>query len=54
MNDSEIKVTSIVTISNNTLGTNIASYNDGIEAYFHYINDTGGIYGRELVLANKL
>ena len=49
----EIKVTSIVTISNNSLGTNIASYNDGIEAYFNYINDTGGIYGRELVLANK-
>lgn len=53
VNDSEIKVTSIVTISNNSLGTNIASYNDGIEAYFNYINATGGIYGRELVLANK-
>ena len=53
VNDDEIKVTSIVTISNNTLGTNIASYNDGIEAYFNFINDTGGIYGRELVLANK-
>ena len=53
VNDSEIKVTSIVTISNNALGTNIAAYNDGIEAYFNYINDTGGIYGRELVLANK-
>ena len=53
VNDSEIKVTSIVTISNNTLGTNIASYNDGIEAYFNFINDTGGIYGRELVLAHK-
>ncbi|WP_420433955.1 ABC transporter substrate-binding protein [Candidatus Poriferisocius sp.] len=53
VNDNEIKVTSIVTISNNMLGTNIAAYNDGIEAYFNYINDTGGIYGRELVLANK-
>ena len=53
VNDSEIKVTSIVTISNNALGTNIGAYNDGIEAYFNYINDTGGIYGRELVLANK-
>lgn len=53
VSDDEIKVTSIVTISNNSLGTNIASYNDGIEAYFNYINDTGGIYGRELVLANK-
>ena len=53
VNDDEIKVTSIVTISNNMLGTNIASYNDGIEAYFNFINDTGGIYGRELVLANK-
>ena len=53
VNDDEIKVTSIVTISNNTLGTNIAAYNDGIEAYFNFINETGGIYGRELVLANK-
>lgn len=53
VNDSEIKVTSIVTISNNALGTNIGAYNDGIEAYFDFINDTGGIYGRELVLANK-
>ena len=53
VSDSEIKVTSIVTISNNALGTNIAAYNDGIEAYFDFINDTGGIYGRQLVLANK-
>ena len=53
VNDDEIRVTSIVTISNNTLGTNIAAYNDGIEAYFNFINETGGIYGRELVLANR-
>ena len=53
VNDDEIKVTSIVTISNNMLGTNIGAYNDGIEAYFNFINETGGIYGRELVLANK-
>ncbi len=53
VSDSEIKVTSIVTISNNSLGTNIGAYNDGIEAYFNFINTTGGIYGRELVLANK-
>ncbi|MCY3635662.1 MAG: ABC transporter substrate-binding protein [bacterium] len=53
VNDDEIKVTSIVTISNNALGTNIGAYNDGIEAYFNFINDTGGIYGRELVLATK-
>ncbi|WP_419849383.1 ABC transporter substrate-binding protein [Candidatus Poriferisocius sp.] len=53
VNDSAIKVTSIVTISNNSLGTNIGAYNDGIEAYFNFINDTGGIYGRDLVLANK-
>ena len=53
VNDDEIKVTSIVTISQNSLGTNIGAYNDGIEAYFNFINDTGGIYGRELVLATK-
>ncbi len=53
VSDSEIKVTSIVTISGNLLGTNIGSYNDGVEAYFRMVNDTGGIYGRELVLAHK-
>ncbi len=53
VNDSEIKVTSIVTISGNLLGTDIASYNDGIEAYFRFVNETGGIYGRELVLATE-
>lgn len=52
--DTEIRFTSIATKTNNPLGTNIAdAYNDGIEAYFAWRNDEGGIYGRKLVLATK-
>ena len=50
VSDTEINVSSVVTISNNPLQTNIGSYNDGIEAYFRWRNDEGGIYGRRLVL----
>ena len=54
VSDEEIEFSSIATISNNQLGTNIGpAYNAGIEAYFEYRNDEGGIYGRDLVLANQ-
>lgn len=54
VSDTEIKFTSIATISNNPLGTDIGNaFNAGIEAYFQFRNDGGGIYGRQLVLANK-
>ncbi len=52
--DTEIKFTSISTIQNNVLGTDIGNaFNDGIEAYFEFRNSQGGIWGRELVLAKK-
>ena len=52
VSDTEIKFTSIATGKNNILGTNIRdAYNDGIKAYFAYRNASGGIYGRDLVLA---
>lgn len=53
--DDEIRYASIATISSNPLGSNIgAAYNEGIEAYFAWRNDEGGIYGRDLVLAQEL
>jgi ABC-type branched-subunit amino acid transport system substrate-binding protein len=52
--DTEIKFTSISTITGNPLGFDLGEiYNGGIEAYFAWRNDEGGIYGRQLVLANK-
>jgi ABC-type branched-subunit amino acid transport system substrate-binding protein len=54
VDDDEIRFSSITTISNNPLGTNIGgAYNAGINAYFDYRNGQGGIYGRDLVLANE-
>ena len=54
VDDDEIRFSSITTISNNPLGTNIGgAYNAGINAYFDYRNDEGGIYGRDMVLANE-
>ena len=52
--DDEIRFASITTTSGNPLGTNIGgAYNAGIQAYFDYRNDEGGIYGRDLVLAEQ-
>ncbi len=54
VSDDEIKFTSIATITQNPLGTNIGdAFNEGVEAYFSYRNEEGGIYGRQLVLAKK-
>jgi ABC-type branched-subunit amino acid transport system substrate-binding protein len=54
VDDEEIRFSSITTISGNPLGTNIGpAYNAGINAYFDYRNAEGGIYGRDLVLANE-
>ncbi len=54
VSDTEIKFTSIATIQNNVLGTDIGNaFNDGIDAYFEYRNSEGGIWGRDLVLAKK-
>jgi ABC-type branched-subunit amino acid transport system substrate-binding protein len=53
--DEEIRYTVIGTRSNNPLGTCILDcYLDGVEAYFAYRNDEGGIYGRDLVVGEVL
>ena len=53
--DEEIAFSVIGTRSNNLLGTCILDcYLDGIEAYFAYRNDEGGIHGRQLVLGEEL
>jgi ABC-type branched-subunit amino acid transport system substrate-binding protein len=49
--DSEIRV-SVVASKTNPLGANYALLADGVEAYFDMINSEGGIYGRELKVAN--
>ncbi|MGI9603079.1 MAG: ABC transporter substrate-binding protein [Acidimicrobiales bacterium] len=55
VNDTEIRYASIATKENNPLGTCIMDcYNQGIEAYFAWRNSEGGIYGREMVLADKI
>ncbi len=42
-----------VTATTNPLGGLYGSANDGVQAYFNMVNDSGGIYGRKLVLAAK-
>ncbi len=55
VSDKEIKVASISIQTNNPLGTNVGgAYNEGVEAYLEWRNDEGGIYGRQLVLDEKL
>lgn len=48
----EIRVGGIASVTN-PLGGSYASAFDGAEAYFDLINESGGIYGRQLVLAEK-
>jgi hypothetical protein len=53
--DDEIAYSVIGTKAGNPLGTCILDcYLDGIEAYFAYRNDEGGIYGRDLVVGQTL
>ncbi len=53
--DDEIGYAVVGTKAGNPLGTCILDcYVDGIEAYFAYRNSEGGIYGRELVVADVL
>jgi hypothetical protein len=53
--DDEIAYAAIGTRSNNPLGTCILDcYVDGIKAYFAFRNSEGGIFGRDLVLAEEL
>lgn len=53
--DDEIQYASIAVKANNPLGIDVMdAFNAGIEAYFAWRNDEGGIYGRQLVLADKI
>lgn len=53
--DDEIRYSVFGTRSNNPLGTCVLDcYVDGIEAYFAFRNDEGGIHGREMVLSTEL
>lgn len=53
--DEEIGVAVISTKSNNLLGTCIFDcYVTGIEAYFDMVNSEGGLYGRQLVIEERL
>jgi ABC-type branched-subunit amino acid transport system substrate-binding protein len=53
--DTEIRFSAFGTDSNNPLGTcTLKCYTEGIQAYFDFRNDDGGIYGRKLVLADNL
>jgi hypothetical protein len=55
VSDDEIAYSVIGTKAGNPLGTCILDcYLDGIEAYFAYRNDEGGIYGRDLVASQVL
>lgn len=55
VSDEEIAFAAIGTRANNPLGTCLLDcYLEGIKAYFAFRNDEGGIYGRQLVLAQEL
>ena len=53
--DGEIRVAVIGTEKNNVLGNCILPcFATGIQAYFDYVNDAGGVYGRKLVIGELL
>ena len=53
--DEEISVSVIGTRTNNLLGTCILDcFVTGIQSYFDYLNDAGGVYGRRLVIGEIL
>ena len=53
--DDEIRVNVVGTKANNPLGTCILDcFVTGIQSYFDYVNDAGGVYGRQLVIGEIL
>ncbi|HEY6533482.1 MAG TPA: ABC transporter substrate-binding protein [Acidimicrobiales bacterium] len=53
--DTEIRYSMVGTEANNPAGTCMLScFQDGVDAYFDYRNDEGGIYGRQLVVSDVL
>jgi branched-chain amino acid transport system substrate-binding protein len=51
--NSEIRVGGVATVTGDPTGNTLGTAFDGTNAYFDYINSTGGICGRKLVLASK-
>jgi hypothetical protein len=55
VSDTEIRFAALGTITGNPTGAcTLACFADGINAYFAYRNDEGGLFGRNLVLAETL
>ncbi len=55
VSDEEISFAVIATEQNNPLGTCILEcYRQGIQAYFDYANENGGLFGRQLVVGEVL
>jgi hypothetical protein len=53
--DTEIRYSSVGTISNNPLGSCVlVCFDDGVKAYFAFRNSGGGVYGRKLVLTQEI
>lgn len=53
--DDEIRVNVVGTKANNPLGTCILDcFVTGIQSYFDYVNDAGGVYGRRLAIGEIL
>jgi ABC-type branched-subunit amino acid transport system substrate-binding protein len=50
--DTEIRVGGVASVTN-PLGGNYDRAFDGVKAYFEMVNESGGIYGRKLVLAEE-
>ena len=50
----EIQVGGVASVSNNPLGSSYGDSFKGVQAYFNMVNAQGGIYGRKLVLSQKL
>ncbi len=50
----EIQVGGVASVSNNPLGSVYGDSFKGVQAYFNMVNAQGGIYGRKLVLSQKL
>jgi ABC-type branched-subunit amino acid transport system substrate-binding protein len=51
--NTQIRVGGVATVTGDPTGNTLGTAFDGTNAYFDYINSTGGICGRKLVLASK-
>src|SRR6516165_11121895 len=49
----EIRLGGVATVTGDPTGNTDGTAFDGTNAYFNYVNSTGGVCGRKLVLASK-